>query len=544
MNNYLTLTKVLLKTSLSALSEKERKSQRWAYIVLFICLIPTVGSFVFMFKEMIAMMEPYQQAGYIYSMGLQSASIMIFIFASFLIPSVYYFSKDINHLLPLPLTSECIIASKLTVCIVYEYMFCAMILIPLYIAFALCGYTDILFWMINIIVFVTLPIYPLIICSVFIIVIMRFVPMVRRKDLFNFVGSLILIIVCLAFSMYMTNIEEMDANQLTALLLNGKNSMLGMFNYLFPHITFISQVLFTGKTFHIVSYFVVQFTAIIVFLLISRALYLKGALSIEETNSKRVKLTDKELTTKSKKQNILISYTIKELKILIRTPAYVMNCVISELMIPIMFVIGMMTGGKDLFPILQQYIPMIDHLIAYLLLVGIGLGFMASNTSMVSATSISREGAGYVFMKYIPVSLNTIFNAKVLSGFIVSQIMILFVYIGCLFILPISPLYILLSFISAEIGSLLGSYFGLMVDVIHPNLYWEDETSAVKRSISGMMSMFTGFGIMTFVVIICLFVPGNIIDVVTILIVLLFALLSYVLYHKIDIVLRDIFNKL
>lgn len=544
MNNYLTLTKVLLKTSLSALSEKERKSQRWAYIVLFICLIPTVGSFVFMFKEMIAMMEPYQQAGYIYSMGLQSASIMIFIFASFLIPSVYYFSKDINHLLPLPLTSECIIASKLTVCIVYEYMFCAMILIPLYIAFALCGYTDILFWMINIIVFVTLPIYPLIICSVFIIVIMRFVPMVRRKDLFNFVGSLILIIVCLAFSMYMTNIEEMDANQLTALLLNGKNSMLGMFNYLFPHITFISQVLFTGKTFYIVSYFVVQFTAIIVFLLISRALYLKGALSIEETNSKRVKLTDKELTTKSKKQNILISYTIKELKILIRTPAYVMNCVISELMIPIMFVIGMMTGGKDLLPILQQYIPMIDHLIAYLLLIGIGLGFMASNTSMVSATSISREGAGYVFMKYIPVSLNTIFNAKVLSGFIVSQIMILFVYIGCLFILPISPLYILLSFISAEIGSLLGSYFGLMVDVIHPNLYWEDETSAVKRSISGMMSMFTGFGIMTFVVIICLFVPGNIIDVVAILIVLLFALLSYVLYHKIDIVLRDIFNKL
>ncbi|MEE0966696.1 MAG: hypothetical protein U0L85_06575, partial [Bacilli bacterium] len=438
----------------------------------------------------------------------------------------------------------CIITSKLTVCIVYEYMFCAMILIPLYIAFALCGYTDILFWMINIIDFVTLPIYPLIICSVFIIVIMRFVPMVRRKDLFNFVGSLILIIVCLAFSMYMTNIEEMDANQLTALLLNGKNSMLGMFNYLFPHITFISQVLFTGKTFHIVSYFVVQFTAIIVFLLISRALYLKGALSIEETNSKRVKLTDKELTTKSKKQNILISYTIKELKILIRTPAYVMNCVISELMIPIMFVIGMMTGGKDLLPILQHYIPMIDHLIAYLLLIGIGLGFMASNTSMVSATSISREGAGYVFMKYIPVSLNTIFNAKVLSGFIVSQIMILFVYIGCLFILPISPLYILLSFISAEIGSLLGSYFGLMVDVIHPNLYWEDETSAVKRSISGMMSMFTGFGIMTFVVIICLFVPGNIIDVVAILIVLLFALLSYVLYHKIDIVLRDIFNKL
>ena len=544
MNNYLTLTKVLLKTSFSSLGEKEKKSQRWAYIVLALCMIPTIGSFVFMFKEMIEMMEPYQQSGYIYSLGLQSASVMIFIFSAFLIPSIYYFSKDIDHLLPLPLTSECIIASKFTVCVVYEYLFCGMILIPLFIAFLLCGYHGLLFWLMNIIVFITLPIYPLALCSVFIMIIMRFVPMVRRKDLFNLIGGLLLIVVCLAFSMYMTSIEEMETNQLTALLLDGNNSMLSLFNYLLPHVTFMSQGLFMNKYIHIVGYFVVNAVIVCIFLIIAKALYLKGALSIEETNSKRTKLTDKELMTHTKKQNILVSYTIKELKLLFRTPVYVMNCVISEIMFPVCMVIGFVSTGEDLLILLREIVPLLDHLFAYLLMIGLGLGFMASHSSMVSATSISREGAGYIFMKYIPISLKTILNAKVLSGYIIAQIMILPVYVGLFIVLPVSPLYLFLSFIAAQIGAMLGSYLGLMIDVMHPNLYWEDETSAVKRSMSGMISMLLGFGIMAIVIVICLFIPSSMIDMISVIMILLLGIISIIFYFKIGDILEGRFKRL
>lgn len=545
MNNYLTLTKVLLKTTLSSISEKDKKKQRWVYVLLFLCLLPSLGAFAFMFKSMIDMMLPFNQVGYVYSMGLNSASIMILLFSTFLIPSVYYFSKDLHHLLPLPLSSECIIASKLTVCIVYEYLFCAMILIPLFIAFALCGFTDIIFWIMNLIVFITLPIYPLIIGSIVIVMIMRFVPMVRRKDLFNMIGSLLTVVICLSFSFLSVGLEEMEGSQLVALLMNGNNSLLGIFNYLFPHVTFISKGLFHNSFVDMLLYFVVLLIAIIIFLVISKAFYLKGALSIEETNSKRTKLSYKQLDKETKKENILISYTIKELKLLIRTPAYAMNCVITEFIFPVVIVIGIISGGgKEIIDLVRVVVPEIEHLFAYLLLIGLGVGVMASNTSMVSATSISREGSGYIFMKYIPVPLRTILNAKVLSGFIIAQIMIFFVYAGLLFLMPQSVLELLLSFIAAEVGALLGSYIGLIIDVIHPNLFWEDETSAVKRSTSGMISMFLGFGVIALLTIACFVVSSSYINIMAIISVIVCLIACVCFYYRIGDLLNNRFNKL
>lgn len=545
MSNYLTLTKVLLKTSLSSIGEGKKKSQKWIYVVLVLCMLPSIGVYTMMFKELIAAMMPIEQVGYVYSVGLQSASLVIFIFSTFLIPSIYYFSKDTIHLLPLPLTSECIIASKLTVSIVYEYLFCLMILGPLFIAFALNGYSDPVFWIVNIFVFFTLPIYPLAVCSIFIVIIMRFVPFVRRKDIFNIVGSILLIVVVMAFSLYMSSIEEMDQNQMMNLLLVGKQSFVSVFNYLFPHISMISQALFLNKYLYILVYILIIVVVTAIFLLLAKLFYLKGALSIEETNSSRKKLSDEQLNKTLKQKNLIISYTIKELKLLLRTPAYVINCVLTEFIMPIMFIIGFISGGgSDITELLKQYLPYIDHILAYLLIIGLGLGFLASNCNMVAATSISREGAGYIFMKYIPVSLRTILNAKVLSGFIISQIMIIFVYIGLLWILPLSPIYTLLSFIAAQIGSIFGNYLGIIIDVKHPNLYWEEEATAVKRSISGIISMFLAFGIMAIVIVLCIITPDSLMNIMSMGIVGLCLVGCLFFYQRIDRVLKKSFDKL
>lgn len=545
MNKYFSLTKVLIKTSLSSLNQDKKKSQKLIYVILLLCMLPSIITFTFMFKELITLMSTFGQSGYVYALGLQSASFVIFIFSTFLIPSVYYFSKDLFHLLSLPIKSECIIASKLTVCIIYEYLFCLMILGPLFAAFALSGYSNPLFWIINIIVFLTLPIYPLCICSIFMVIIMRFVPFVRRKDLFNIVGSILLIIVAMGFSLTMSSMQTMDPTELTNMLLAGNQSFTSIFSYLFPHISMITQVLFVNKYLYILGYVIVLIASIVVFLVIAKMFYLKGALSIEETNSTRKALNDEQLNKKSKKQNILLSYTAKELKLLIRTPAYFVNCILTELILPVVFVISFIgAGGSEVTEMLQELIPYLDHLFSYLFIGGLGIGFLASNCNMVAATSISREGASYVFMKYIPVPLITILNAKVLSGFVISQIMIVLVYMGLLFILPISPIILLFSFIAAQIGSIFGSYLGIMIDVKHPNLFWEEEAAAVKRSISGIISMFIAFGIMAVIVIMCILIPSAYIDIMAIVIVDLCLIGCIFFYIRIDKILKRSFNKL
>jgi len=409
MNNYITLTKVLLKTSLTSLSKK--KSQKWLYLLLVICFIPNLFVTTTMYNDSIQALEPLHQVEYIYSIGLQSTTVVIFIFSAFLIPSIYYFSKDLIHLLPMPITSECIIASKLTVCIIYEYLFCILILGPLFLAFILNGYSSIFFWLMNILVFITLPIYPLMISSILILIIMRFAPFVRRKDIFNIVGSFLLIGISLSFSMLMNNLDD---NMMNALLQGG--GMLNHLSLLLPHIHFITQVIFNNAYLYIIGYFIVHIIVGTLFILCAKAIYLKAALSIEETNSSRKALTNEQLEKKLKQGNVLKEYTIKELKILLRTPAYILNCVLTELIFPIVMIISFSASGDEFLPYIREYIPYIPNLPAYLCLIALGIGMFASQSSMVTATSISREGKGYVFMKYIPVSLRTILNAKVLSG--------------------------------------------------------------------------------------------------------------------------------
>lgn len=543
MNNYLTLTKVLLKTTLSSVGKDNKK--KWLYLLLAICFIPSMIAFIFMFKELLTAMQAFSQEGYVYSLGLQSASLMVLLFSAFLVPSVYYFSKDIDQLLSLPLTSECIIASKFTVCVVYEYLFIAMILIPLYIAFFMCGYTDLLFWIVNIIVFITLPIFPLVIDSVIIVLMMRFVKVARRKDLYSTVGQFLLLAICLGISLSTSSLEEMDANQLAALLMGGNNSLLDSFNYIFPHITFISQSLFMNKIVGFIFYLIVNIVILAVFFYICKLFYLKGAISIEETSSKRVKLTGDKLNAITGKKNVLISYTIKELKILFRTPAYLMNCISIELVFPIAFGMGVISGGgEDLIEGLKAIIPTIEHLFAYMIIGGFAVGIMASNTNMVSATSLSREGKSYIFMKYIPVPLRTILNAKVLSGFIIAQIMIVFVYIGLAVLFPIPLSYLIMSFVASELGAMLGNYIGIIIDVLNPNFFWEDETTAVKRSVSGMISMFSGFGLTALAVILCIFVPSSLINIVSVGLVIISLFVISVLFMYIDRLLDKSFRKL
>ena len=75
-------------------------------------------------------MRLLDQAGYLMNVGFLMTAVIIFLFSIFAIPSVYYFSKDIDHLLVLPIKPEVILTSKLAVCIVYEYLFAAAVLVP------------------------------------------------------------------------------------------------------------------------------------------------------------------------------------------------------------------------------------------------------------------------------------------------------------------------------------------------------------------------------------------------------------------------------
>ena len=96
MRKYLSLTRVLLKNSMGMMSDGKSKKALNVFIygVLAVCMIPLGFTLYMMFNTAMAQLQPLQQEGAVLALGFHISSLVTFLFSIFLIPSIFYFSKD------------------------------------------------------------------------------------------------------------------------------------------------------------------------------------------------------------------------------------------------------------------------------------------------------------------------------------------------------------------------------------------------------------------------------------------------------------------
>ncbi len=124
MRKYFSLTKTLIKSGFALEDGKGHKIYRiLLYLILLISLLPTLGGIYFLIDAALPLYTQIDQTSSLMGSILFLVCSTTFIFSLFIIPSVFYFSNDIDLLLALPLKGEHIIAAKFTVCVIYEYMF-------------------------------------------------------------------------------------------------------------------------------------------------------------------------------------------------------------------------------------------------------------------------------------------------------------------------------------------------------------------------------------------------------------------------------------
>lgn len=107
-------------------------------------------------------------------------------------------------------------------------------------------------------------------------------------------------------------------------------------NIILPHIRFIVSGV-SGDILGIVIYLAINIVAVVVFLLLAELMYFKGVIGISGAGSKKQRSVDFSKTVKGlKTRAVSLSYFKKEILILVRTPAYFMNCVVINLVWPIL----------------------------------------------------------------------------------------------------------------------------------------------------------------------------------------------------------------
>lgn len=137
MSKIWTLTKVLLKLNYADFITDKKK--RWAYVFSFAAIL-FVGFLLFgsithaMYEGMIHL---GQDPGMIIAMGLAIASIWVFLMSITNILTVFYYSNDIEMLLPLPLKPAQIISAKFLTVLITQYVMSSFILLPIFITYGL-----------------------------------------------------------------------------------------------------------------------------------------------------------------------------------------------------------------------------------------------------------------------------------------------------------------------------------------------------------------------------------------------------------------------
>ena len=497
MRKFWTLMRVQLKSG--AIATTDGTTKQWKklllYLVLLVCMLPTLVLIAMLFYYGFDYMRLLDQAGYLMNVGFLMTAVIIFLFSIFAIPSVYYFSKDIDHLLVLPIKPEVILTSKLAVCIVYEYLFAAAVLVPMYISFVLQIGFSFLSFLCFLVIFLTLPIYPLVLSSVLTMVIMRFVPFFNNRDRFNLIGGIIVVAAALGLSFWMQTMETEDMSAVLMALMDGNNSLMQFGTMLFPFVPSAALSCFHGDLLQLLLYLGITAISLVVFLICGKLLYFKGAIGGSETSHSRHTFDQKQLS-ESRHHSVFRTYLIKEFKILFRTPVFFTNCVLTALLMPIILTVAVYTSlqGMDLRAfITPQLLESIPNLWCYVLVISFMGGSFMGGINMISSTAISREGTNAYFMKFIPVPVETQAFAKAACGIIISAVS------GWLLLIPLHlvlsyPIYLDLIFVVGSLVSvIMTNLFGILIDLLRPKLVWEQEAAAVKQNLNGVISILLSF---------------------------------------------------
>ncbi|MEN6327202.1 MAG: hypothetical protein ABFD18_13505 [Syntrophomonas sp.] len=497
------LLKVLLINyfGISALQIKSEKN-RIKYLkklglgaIIIIGITPTLALYTKLLIQGYDLLAPLGQEGAILTLGIVLVSSMVFMFGIFYIISFFYFADDAQNLLALPLSGWQVLGARFSVVLCYEYLSELPFLLPPLLIYGIKSEVSIFYWIYAIIAFFLTPLVPLALATIPTVVVMRFANLSRRKDLLKILGGLFVIVLAVGYQFLFqkSGPNAMDPVFLQNLLTD-RSGLMNLISQFFPSTRYLGMALINADTLagivNILQFAGYSLLAVVMAWLTGEKLYFKGLVGSSETTARRKTLSNSEYKRLGKEIPAILSYWKKEMRILLRTPTYFMNSIMTNLLVPVLVTVPFLIQSHN------QKGPMPwETLIAkpegqtILMAVVIGIIVFLAGSNAITATSLSREGKQLFISKYIPLSYQEQIQAKLLSAYVFGITGTVLMIIAARILMPLEP---------DVIGMLLGVGMvaiipiieaGLLIDILQPKLQWENEQQAFKQNLNVIFSM-------------------------------------------------------
>ncbi|MFD1037627.1 hypothetical protein ACFQ3N_04205 [Virgibacillus byunsanensis] len=495
MNKTWILIKTMLKMQYSRAGKSDART--WLYIIVGLFLLPVFFLYINMVGNIISVLhealQPYNQESLILGILFLISHVVLLFFSFMTVLNAFYFAEDIASFIPFPLQPYQILLGKAAGPFLYLYLIASAFFLPAFFFYGNISDASILYYLYGFLLFLVLPIIPFTIASILLMVMMRYVNIAKNKDRSKvFAGILMLVFIILLNVFIRLNTNSTAVIDNFADFLQEQDTLLNMATAFYPPAFFSTKALASAAMWEGLLFFIVMITVsmgmFLLFIWLGQLVYFKGVLGIQTGNKRKV--SEKKLFKKITSQPVWILYIQKELRIIFRTPTFLMQCVIQSLFAPVFIVIILMLDMNN--NSLAGFMDSFSAKQSILLLFIVTIFILGSNATSIS--SISREGKNWHTNLFLPLDPKQVFFSKIATAWIINLLTIGLFLIVFIFLLKIPLITIIMWLILVLTASWFTSVMGTYLDFLEPKLNWSDEQEVFKARFMGLIALLIEFG--------------------------------------------------
>lgn len=417
---------------------------------------------------------------YVLSIG----QLVILFFSLFSVFGLMYGGKDSELILTLPIKSSHVFMANLTSSYVSEFALSAAVLVPVLVFYSMKAEISSMFWVYGLIGLIFYPVIPIVAAAVLVMLFNSLMAKFKHKDLLGTILGFVMLLAILLFQMTInTRTQNMSDDAIAGIIMSLSKSV-DLMTGILPGGGLLGLALTSSvETGALYLAAVIGIAAILILIcgFLGGKLYYKLLQNLKGADGSNKKvLEDKKL----RKSSVKKAFFMKEWKIALRTPAYMLNGLANIIIGPVVF--WFFVNNRDLYGVPED---VMNELNPVMILISLGIIMLFAMMNYMWGTTFSREGKAFWILKTSPSTVKDQIIGRYLAGYTMHLaycvLMLALVFIMMKFEILES---ILISLI-AVVSGLYMVAVGMMLDVRNPKLEWKTETEAIKSNVNGLFEM-------------------------------------------------------
>lgn len=506
------LTAVIMRSnSMEEAGNKKRKA--WilgftVFVLLFVVLPVTVMTGIFTFLTTAKLSEyGHPEFGVKLMYGL--ISIFTVVFGINVIFNELYFEDDISYLLPLPLKPEELVLSRFFAVFIGENMMQFAVVIAVVTGFGIAHPMNVLQWIFALAGGFLLPIIPTAVIAIIGMLLMTFTRFIKKKETVRRISFAIILLILAAGAVMLVSI---DIEDIVTYIIEGTAVdilFVRILDVLFPQTGMIASFMASGSVLPLLIYAVICVISVLLLAVAAHFFYMESVTRLNETTHVQKNAAS---SVPSVSRTAGMTLFVKEMRMLVRTPAFMTNCVAANFVWPVFVpIFGKIMGANMSRGAVALYFDVPKH-VSVSLMVILAVTMVTAAMNCLGSDAFSREGKGFDYIKFIPVSYKLQWNVKLAAAMVWTLAGTVPFFVFFVIYAGFEAGTAVLAILTVCAACFFVTELGMLLDSLNPKLFWLDALSALRENYNTVFCM--GITIVSCAVLcaVLLFIPSPVVS--------------------------------